>query len=539
MIGHLAHLFALLGVLATLLIGCQSDSDSSQERHKAQILSLNVYTEPPTLDPGQAGDSASDLILAMLYDGLFVASEDGSVKPAVAESYELSEDKRTYTFHLRKTLWSDGTPVTSHDFAFAWRRVLDPRFSAEQTFFLLYIEGAQDAKTGKIPLDAVGIRTPDDLTLVVTLTRPVPFFLELLVGSAYMPVKRAIVEHNPDWALEAGKDYVSNGPFILNQWVHQKEISLVRNANGWDAQAVKLNAIHLLLVQDTNTELALFEKGIVDMAGRPVSMDLPMDSLPMLREQGRLKVTPGAATYYYAFNTEKPPFTNAKLRKAFAYAVNRKEIVDNVTKGGEQAATCLTAPPLNLEMEPCFVDGDVTTARRLFQEALQEMQITKQQLPPINLSYNTSESHHKIAQAVQQQWHDAFGIQVNLENVEWKVYLDKMASGDFTIGRMTYSAFFNDPFTFLDRFMAADSSYNHSRWLNPQVLKVLDDSLNESAPPKRYELLKQAQRLLINQMPIIPIYFLTYSYLCHPDLKGFFISPTGWIYFRYAYFSTP
>lgn len=537
MIKRLAHCCARASIAVAILTGCQSASDAPQERHKAQILSLNVFTEPPSLDPGQAGDNVSHLIQAMLFDGLFIKAEDGSLKPAVAESYELSEDRRTYTFHLRKTLWSDGSPVTSHDFAFAWRRGLEPQFSAEQTPDLFFIEGAEDAKKGKIPLDAVGIKTPDDLTLVVTLTRPVPFFVNLLALATFMPVNQKAVERNPDWALEAGKDYVSNGPFMLNQWVHQKEMSLVRNPYCWEAQAVKLNAINLLFVQDSNTELALFEKGTIDMTGKPVSMGIPVDSIPTLKKQGRLRFAPMASTYFFIFNTEKTPFTNIKLRKAFSYAVNRKEIVENITKGGEQVATSYTPPSVNLETEPYFVDGDLVTARRLFQEALKEMGVTKEQLPPISVSYNNGDGHHKIAQAVQQQWKAAFGIQVSLENLEWKVYLDKLASGDYSIGRMTYSATFSDPYTHLDTFKYSDPSINTARFKDPQVAQMLDDSLNESDPARRWAMMKQIHRQVLDQMPWVPVYFVSGSYMIDPHLKGFFISPNGSIYFRYAYFS--
>ncbi|MDP1834810.1 MAG: peptide ABC transporter substrate-binding protein [Chlamydiales bacterium] len=530
------HQFVSALLATALFTSCGRGQSTPEERHRHQELVINVISEPPTLDPGLASDSTSSLIITMVFEGLLMIAGEDKPRPAIAESYEVSEDRRTYTFKLRKSLWSNGMPLTAHDFEFAWKRALNPSFPGDFVYHMYVIKGAQDAKEGKAPVSDVAVQAIDDYTLKVELENPTPFFTELLVLPTFLPLCKAVVEKDPNWALEAGPNYVCNGPFKLASWTHNNQIVVEKNPDYWDANKVKLNNITILMVEDANTELSLFEDGEVDWAGKPVSIGLPTDSLPALKASGRLESRSIAATYFFLLNTKKPPFNNEKMRRAFAIALDRKDIVTNITGGDEIPATCVIPPPLRLQNQECFTDGDVKEARKLFQEALKEMKTTKEKLPTIVLSYNTSEGHHKIAQAVQQQWNAAFGVNVTLENQEWKVYLDKMKQADFMVGRMSWLASYNDAYTFLDLFKYADSPINYVGWQNAEYTMLLEQSLVAKDPKERLKLLQRAEKILIDSMPVIPVYFLTNTFLVDPHLQNYYMSPIGEVDFRYAYF---
>ncbi len=518
-----------------LISGCHSPEYMSRKPGD-QLLVLNMFSEPPTLDPGKASDATSVMILHMLFEGLTRIEDSGTPEPAIAESIDISEDGRTYTFHLRDSMWSDGAHVTAHDFEFAWKRVLSPTFPSDFAYQLYVIKNGQAAKEGKIPLEEVGVRAEDAQTLIVELEQPTPYFLETLVLPCYLPVPQHIVVSDPSWAFEAGPQYVSNGPFTLDRWTHHSEIKVLRNPLYWDAKEVRLNAIVLLMVEDVNTELNLFEDGAIDWAGKPVSMGLPTDALTALKRSGRLEESSMAATYFYLINTTKPPFNNSKLRRALAYAIDRQVIIDNIVQGGEEVATGLVPPSISGRKEVYVEDHNVKEAKRLFKEALSELGMRRNELPSISLIYNTSEGHHKIAQAVQQQWYDVLGVRVELQNLEWKVYLDKVQHKNYDIARMSWIASFNDPITFLDMFKHEDDSINMTGWYHPSYTRLLEQSIRNSDPVARLQQLADAEKLLMQEMPVIPIYHLTNSYMHNPKLKGVYLSPIGYIDFKRAYF---
>lgn len=528
--------FWMFFLLCGLLVGCKKSELTPQERWKNQILTLNIFSEPPTLDPGQSTDSPSGTVLNMLFEPLMRRGPNNLPQPATAESVTVSEDGKTYTFHLRESYWSNGDPVTAHDFIYAWKRVLKPSFPSNFAYQLYVIKGAENAKEGKGSLDDVGLHAPDDHTLVVELENPTPYFNELLQISCFLPIHQATDEGNPKWPLEASMNYVSNGPFRLTSWTHNNELVLERNPNYWDRSAVKLNKIILLMIEDSNTELGLFEDKVIDWTGKPVSMGIPTDAIPNLTASGRLEFRPMAAVYYYQFNVTKFPMQSANIRRAFAYAIDRQAIVSNITKGGERPATCMVPPPLSLQKEKCFRDHNIAEAQRLFNMGLKELGTTKEKLPPIIISYNSGEGHHKLAQTIQQQWKATFGIDVTLENLEWKVYLDKLQQGDFMIGRMTYIADYNDPYTFLNPFKYKDGRLNHTCWFDDNYNALLEEAAKSSDNQHRLALLKTAELKLIHQMPAIPVYFLTNSFMRNPFLKGVYLSPIGEADFKTAYF---
>ncbi|MED1851536.1 peptide ABC transporter substrate-binding protein [Brevibacillus borstelensis] len=527
-------------VLSAALAGCgggdkaadnaQGNTATKEESTGPKVLRLNFKSEPPTANPALAEDSTSGALLRATFDGLTRIGEDGKPHESVAEKIDISEDGLTYTFHLRDSKWSNGDPVTAHDFEYAWKHALEPSVAANYAYQLYYIKNAQAFNNNKAKADEVGVKALDDKTLEVKLENPTPFFLELTAFYTYYPVNKKVAEADPKWATEA-KTHVGNGPFKMETWEHKSKLVLVKNENYWDKDAVKLDKIDFSMVEDENTELSMFDNGDLDWAGAPLSA-LPTDAIPALKESGKMQVHAIAGTYLYKFNTEQAPFNNAKIRKAFAYAIDRQSIVDNVTQANQQPAMGLVPPTMAVASEPYFKDNDIETAKKLLEEGMKEEGLTK--LPTITLSYNTSEGHKKIAEAVQDQWKKAFGIDVKLENKEWKVYLDDLHQGKFMIGRSSWSGDFNDPINFLELFKFKNGGNNDTKWENPKFQELLNQSALEKDEAKRKQILADAEKIFMDEMPAAPIYYYTHSYVKNDKVKGVVLDGLGFVDYKWA-----
>ncbi|MFD2369592.1 peptide ABC transporter substrate-binding protein [Brevibacillus sp. GCM10020057] len=530
-------------VLGAALAGCGSNdaakpADNGQASAPAQeatksgpkILKVNLHSEPPTADPGIAEDSTSGTIVRAAFEGLTRTGEDGKVHEAAAESYTVSEDGKTYTFKLRDAKWSNGDPVTAKDFEFAWKRALDPKTASNYAYQLYYIKNGEAFNKGKAKVDDVGVKALDDKTLEVTLENPTPFFTELTAFYTYYPVNKKVVEANEKWAIDAST-HVGNGPFKLESWEHKSKLVLAKNENYWDKDNVKLDKIEFSMVEDENTELSMFDNGELDWAGAPTS-SLPTDAIPALKDSGKMKTQPIAGTYWYKFNTEKAPFNNVKIRKAFTYAIDRQSLIDNVLQSGQLPATGAVPPSMALKQDGYFKDNDIETAKKLLEEGMKEEGLTK--LPPITLSYNTSEAHKKIAEAIQDQWKKNLGVDVKLENKEWKVYLEDLHQGNFQIGRMGWLGDFNDPINFLELYKDKKGGNNDTNWENPKYKELLNQSALEKDPEKRKAILAQAEQILMDEMPIMPIYFYTDSWVQSDKVTGVVIDGLGSVDYKYA-----
>ncbi|UYZ13286.1 peptide ABC transporter substrate-binding protein [Brevibacillus sp. WF146] len=528
----LGTLLAVSAVLAS--VGSAAASGAAQPTAEAKksgkVLRVNLGYEIPTADPSLSEDPVSAAIVRATFDGLTRTGPDGKPQPSIAEKIDVSADLLTYTFHLRDAKWSNGDPVTAHDFEYAWKRALDPKTGANYAYQLYYLKNGKKANRGEAKLDEVGVKALDAKTLQVTLEQPTPFFLELTSFPTYYPVNKKVAEANPKWANEAGT-HVGNGPFKLAAWEHKQKLTLVKNDKYWDKDAVKLDRIEGTMVEDENTELAMFDNGELDWAGQPLGQ-LPPDALPYLKEEGLLQTQPIAGVYYYKFNTEQPPFTNAKIRKAFAYALNRKALSDEGVIGTHLPALGFVPPTMTVSSHPYFKDNDAETAKKLLAEGMKELGISK--LPPITLSYNTSEAHKKIAEAIQKQWRQTLGAEVKLENKEWKVFLEDLHNGSYQIARYGWLGDFNDPINYLELFMEKDGGNNDTHWENAEYRKLLTQSATQTDPEKRRELLVQAEAILMDEMPVLPIYYYTQSYVKRDHVQGVLIDGLGFIDWKWA-----
>ncbi|MEK5443724.1 MULTISPECIES: peptide ABC transporter substrate-binding protein [unclassified Fredinandcohnia] len=504
-----------------------------------QELRINISSEPPTLHPGLATDSTSGVVLNHAFEGLTRINKNGEAEEAMAEKINVSDDGKTYTFTIRDAKWSNGDPVTAHDFEYAWKWVLVPANQSDYASQIYnYIEGAKEAyDTPDISIEKmenVGIKAIDDKTLEVKLTNPTAYFLELTAFYTYYPVNSKIAKDNQDWANRVDESYVSNGPFVITD--KSSTITLEKNKDYWDADSVKLEKITMDMINDPNTEYQSFKKGELDWAGAPTS-SLPTDVIPTLDKEGTLQKSPIAGTYWFKFNINKEPFQNENLRKALSYSINRKAIVENVTQGGQIPAMALVPSAILKENEKgYFKDNDVDAAKEHLQKALDELGLSDvSELPEIALSYNTSEGHQKVAQAIQDMWRKALGIEVTLNNAEWNVYLDNIDQGNFQIGRAGWLADFNDPVNFLEIFTVPKGN-NDTGWTNETFNNLLAQAAKETDKEKRLGLLKDAEQLVIDEMPIAPVYFYTNNWVQNDNLKGVVISPLGDVQYKWAYF---
>ncbi|WP_289137597.1 peptide ABC transporter substrate-binding protein [uncultured Brevibacillus sp.] len=497
-------------------------------KEEAQTLRLNTE-EPATLDPTFAEDATSGAVIRALYDGLTRLDEKGEAINSLAEEMKLSDDKRTYTFRLRDAKWTNGDPVTAHDFEFAWKYALDPKTGSPASYNYYSIKNAQAFTSGKAKAEDVGVKAIDDKTLQVTLEHPTPFFPTLV--SFLPPVNKNVVLSNPKWANDP-KTLVSNGPFKLDTWEHKNKLILVKNDTYWEKDVVKLSRIEFSMISDTNTELSMFQNGDLDWAGGPIS-GLPVDAVAALKQEGKLMTKPKATSYYIRFNAERPPFTNVKIRKAFAYAINRQEIADNIGQAGQTPLMGITPITASLKPEGFFADNQQEEAKKLLAEGMAELGITR--LPAITYLYNTSDRNKAIAETLQAAWKNVLGVDVKLLNKETKVYLDDQEQGKFEITRSSWTADYNDSINFLQKFIEKYSSSNITRWHSPKYTELINQSYKEVDLAKRNQILLMAETLLMEEMPLTGIFSDVNAWVQSDKVKGVRIDPLSKIDFKWAY----
>ncbi|URM32036.1 peptide ABC transporter substrate-binding protein [Cytobacillus firmus] len=544
---RLSIFFSMLLVLSMFLAACSGGGDNAEDGKKGgdddkksdvpQELRVNINTEPPSLNPGLAEDATSGTVLRQILEGLTRIGKDGKPENAMAEDVKVSDDQKTYTFKIRDAKWSNGDAVTANDFVYAWKWALDPANNSTYAYQLYYIEGAEAANTGEGSLDAVGVKAVDDKTLEVKLVNPTPYFLELTAFYTYLPVNSKVAEANPEWATDAGENYTTNGPFHLTEWSHSDKIVLEKSETYWDAETVKLDSIEMIMINDPNTELSMFDNGELDWAGAPTGA-LPTDAMQALKDDGRLTTQPIAGIYNYKFNTTVEPFNNVNIRKAFAHAINRQEIIDNILQGEQLPAMAIVPPTMFEENEKgYFPDNDVEKAKEFLQKGLEELGYKDaSELPAVTLSYNTSEAHQKIAQAIQDMWKQNLGVEVNLDNAEWNVYLDKINTMDYQVGRLGWLGDFNDAMNFLEMYRDADGGNNSTGWESKEFQDLLAKSATEADAEARQQLLKDAEAIFMEDMPVAPIYFYTNNWVQAEGLKDVVVSGLGDVQYKWAHF---
>lgn len=530
---------ALAGVmlLAALFSGCGNsgatktgDSGSSEVKMaKEQIIRHNIGAEPETLDPAIMTGMTEGTVANAIFEGLTRYDKDGKIIPGIAEKWDISADGLKYTFHLRDSKWSNGESLTAADFEYAWKRALDPKTQSEYAYQLYYVKGAEDFNTGKLKDAAqVGVKAVDAKTLEVELRAAAPQFLGLTSFQTLMPLNKKAVEANANWWKDP-KTIVSNGPFKMTAWNHRQSIECEKNENYWDANTVKLQKLVFNLVDSQQTALTLFETGQLDMGMNPVPQEFDR-----LKQDGKLVVTPQLSTYFYRFNTTKKPFNDARVRKALAFAIDREAIVKSITKAGEVPANAMIPygiPDAELGKDFRKVGGELFSSQMNVAEAkklLAEAGYPEGKgFPVVSILHNNDEKHAKIAQAIQEMWKNNLGINVKINSQEWQVYLDAEDNLNYDIARAGWVADYVDPMTFADMFVTKGGN-NDTGWSNPEYDKAIAEANATGDQTKRMAAMHRAEKLFIDEMPVMPIYFYTQPYLFNPKLKDVVLPSFGY-----------
>lgn len=479
-------------------------------------------SEVQSLDPHKVQGNIESNVINDLLEGLTQYDSRGETVPGVAESWE-NKDLKVWTFHIRKDAkWSNGQPVTANDFVYSWQRIVDPTTASPYASYLQYahVANVDDIITGKKDKSALGVKALDDKTFQVTLTEPVPYFIEMTSFYPMKPVNKEVIEKFADkWTQP--EHYVSNGPYKLKNWIVNERIVLQRNPEYWDDAKTVINQVTFLPITSLVAEVNRYRAGEIDM-----TYTLPDELFQKLKKElpNEIKVNPFLSTYYYTINNQKPPFTDKRVREALKLALDRDIIVYKVLNQGQQPAYSLTPPYTNgAKLTPPEWFGWPQEKRN--QEAkklLAEAGYGPDKPLTFTLLYNTSENHKKLAIAAVSIWKKNLGGQINvkLENQEWKTYVDTRHQGNFEVVRSGWVADYNDPSAFLN-IMLSDSSNNYAFYKSAVFDKIMASALQAGSKDARSAVYQQAEQQLDKDSAIIPIYYYVNKHLVKPYVGGY------------------
>ena len=553
---------ALAIASAVALSGCggaKSGSDSAVDSKSAQsdgtktgkkILTIQLGPDVESIDPAlnSAVDGANYILFA--FDNLLKMDKDGKVVPGLAEKYEVSDDQLTWTFHLRDGLkWSDGSALTANDFVYSWQRLVDPNVAAPYAQTVLgMVEGYDDA-VGKPDADGnttvdpdptkLKVEAPDDKTLVVHMAKPTPYFDKLAAFASLSPVKKEVVEANPDgWSIDP-KTYVSTGPFKLTGWEPGSYLMFEKNENYWDADSIKLDGIKCLLMQDQNATFSAYESGDALMI-----KDVPTQEITTLKDRSDFHIDPILGTYYLDLNTTLDEFKDPKVREALSLALDRKYISETITAGTYTPASGFvsegvtdwngTAWQDNITDKSAYINiddhaGNLAKAKELLKEAGYENGVG---LPEMVYSTNDASYHKKIAEYLQQAWGE-LGLKVQVNIVEWKSFTPQRRSGNYQIARDGWVMDYNDPSNILELALTGNGN-NNAKYSNPEFDALMSKAATEKDPQTRFGYLHQAEDFIMKDTAMVPLLYYNDFYLQSDKITGSWHSPDGFWHFEYA-----
>ena len=512
----------LIVPIAFLITSCGQGESNVESGNRLGIAHIGNGAEPQGMDPHVVTGVPESNIINAIFEGLvYKDASTLEVQPGVAESWEISDDGRIYTFNIRRDAkWSNGDSLTAQDFVWSWWRGLQPALGSQYVFMFFPIKNAEAFFRGEVTdFDKVGVKAIDDYTLQVELNNPTTYFLQLMDHYSTFPVHRATIEKFGEaWESYTGwtrpQNIVSNGPFKMDSWQLNRNVKVSPNPHYWDHDRIKLNGIVFYSTELSTTEERMFRAGQLHYTNESL-----IDRIPYYRENypERLQIAPYVGTYLYRLNTEVEGLDDPRVRRALAMTIDRDRLVTNVLNDIFTPAYSITPPGLLGYQPPKLFDYDPEGARTLLAEAGYP---NGEGFPSFELQYNTSEQHRKVAIAVQQMWNKELNIQVNLQNKDWKVYLDDENTGNFQISRGGWIADYVDPNSFLDLWITG-SELNRTNWGNSEYDElVLRTAPEAKTREERFAAFYEAESIILKDMPFIPIYTYSSHHFRHPSLIG-------------------
>lgn len=504
-----------------LITACTGGETNVERGNREGILHYGNGSEPQGLDPHVVTGVPENHLVRALFEGLTVKNPwTLEPEPGVAESWDVSDDGKVYTFHINpEAKWSNGEPVTASDYVWSWERALHPTMGNQYAYMLYPVVNAERFARKEITdFSAVGVKALDEGTLQVTLNAPTPYFLQLMDHySTFAVHPETILKHGAmtdrytKWTRV--ENIVGNGAFTLEEWLLNRRITMKKSDTYWDRDKVKLNGVVFYPTENIVSEERMFRVGQLHY-----TQTVPLDKIPVYQtmEDTPYVQAPYLGTYFYLINTKRPPLDDVRVRKALSMAIDRVKLNDTVMQKSNFPAYSITPPDTMGYNPPKLFDYEPEKARKLLAEAGFP---NGEGWPKVELVYNTSESHRKIAVALQQMWKDVLNISIIISNQEWKVYLDSVDTMNFDIARRGWIGDYVDANNFLDLYIT-DGGNNNTGYADPRydemILKLAPQAKTQE---ERYRIFYEAETMLMEQMPILPIYTYTSKHLIHPSVK--------------------
>ena len=526
-----------IGICLVLLFAA---SCSKKGNTNDQVIIVNLSVEPKTIDPSLNAQIYGVIYISHVFEGLTVRDRNNKIVPGVAESWEISEDGKTYTFFLRtNSTWSDGKPVVAEDFVYSWQRQVDPKVASEYSYQHEPVKNAMAITRGELPVEALGIKALDDHTLVVELEAPTAYFLEVIAFPTFSPLRKDIIEQYGDkWTLSP-ETYIGNGPYVMSERNIDENIIMVKNPNYWNADTIVAEKITFVFMQNGAAAVAGIKDGSLHMAYEP-----PQKDIPTLTEEGLIQIKPLIATYYYPINVTNQYLKDPRVRKALSLAIDRNYIVEQVTKGGQKPAGGWVPYAVN------DVNGDFRINGGDFYDISKEgyvknIEMAKKLLADAGypngegfpvIEFKTDPGNHvEIFEAVQQMWKEHLNIDSTITQIDNALLGQTLLEKNFMIGRLYWSADYSDPMSMMSLFTSYNTQ-NNGGYSNKRYDELIGQAMSTDDNNIRMQAMHEAERILIEEdMGAIPLYFFTEPLLVNPKLKDVVYNPLGFHKFFYAY----
>ena len=531
---HITRVLVAVGLFSMVIPALAAQVPPGTALAEKQELVRNNGSEPSSLDPHKVESDVENNIISDLFEGLVSVSPTGEIEPRLAEKWE-NKDNTVWTFHLRPGVtWSDGTAITAQDIVWSWQRLVSPLTASPYASYpgnMHIVNGAEIAQGKKAP-ETLGVKALDDATFEVTLTQPNAAFLAMLAHPSLVPLDKVLISRYGDkWTKP--EHMVTSGPYKLSQWVVNERIVAERNPRYWDNAHTVINKVTYLPISSETADVNRYKAGEIDIV-----YTVPINQFAQLKKTmgDQLDVSPQLATYYYEFNTTRPPFNDPRVRRALNMALDKDIIAEKVLGQGQRPAWLISQPDIggvklhNPEYASWPRDKRIAEAKKLLSEA------GYNETHPLvfNLLYNTSESHQRIAIAASSMWKKNLGVEAKLQNQEWKTMLDAMHTHNFDAVRYAWIADYDDAATFLNNFRTGDSE-NTSQYSNPAYDEALRNAAKASDTTARGKFYQQAEDLLGQDVPAIPVYHYVRTHLVKPWVGGFTPDKLGYYYTKDMY----